>query len=168
MIVKKLWIVLVLAALLTGCSAQQTFETILDGWDQPALGQMQQVQLSLPEEASVLTMQADNADRLYLCDGYTVTVQTLSSGDLARTMQEVTGFHVDQLKPVKTKTQDAERYDCVWIAAGEGGEQVGRAAVLDDGSFHYAVSVMADAAVSGELTNVWNELFSSVKLVSTD
>ncbi len=168
MIVKKLWIVLALAAFLTGCSAQQTFENVLDAWELPVQGQMQQVQVSLPEEASVMTMQAENSDRIYLCDGYTVTVQTFLTGDLQETMQEVTGFDLDQLKLVKTQAQEAERYDCVWTSVGEGGDQVGRAAVLNDGNYHYAVTAMADASVSGELTQVWNDLFSSVSLVSTD
>ena len=157
-----------LALFLTGCSAQQTFETLLDGYDVPALAQMEQVQVSLPEEASVMTMDAGDTGKLYLCDGYTVTVQTMLSGDLQQTLQDTTGFGPAQLKLMETRTQEAVRYDCVWSAAGEGGDQIGRAAVLDDGSYHYVVTAMADASVSGELTKAWNDLFRSIKLVSTD
>ena len=168
MIVKKLWILLALTVILSGCSAQQTFENILDGWEMPEEAKMQQVQLTLPDEASVMTMQADNQDRLYLCNGYTVTVQTLPSGDMEETMLEVTGFDIDRLQMVNTRTLEAERVDCVWTSAGEGGDQVCRAVVLDDGNFHYVVTTMADASVSGELTQVWNDLFSSVQLINID
>ena len=167
MVVKKCWIVLALTVMLTGCSAQQTFETVLDALE-PVQPQMRQVQLSVPDDASVLAMSAAETQRLYLCEGYTVTVQILSSGDLKSTFEEITGFGPEQLNPIKTQTQETVRYDCVWTAAGEGGDQVGRATVLDDGSYHYAVTVMADASVSGDLTGEWNDLFDSVKLVSTD
>lgn len=165
---KRLWIVLVLAVLLTGCSAQQTFETFLDTCDVPALAQIQQLQLSLPEEASVMTMDAGDNGKLYLCDGYTVTVQTLLSGDLQQTLQETTGFLPAQLQMIQTEVGDTMRYDCVWSAAGEGGDQIGRAAILDDGSYHYVVTAMADATSGGDMTQAWNELFGSIKLVSTD
>ena len=59
---------------------------------------------------------------------------------------------------------NAKRYDCVWTAAGEGEDQVGRACILDDGSFHYVVSVMAGQSRSGELQPVWQDIFDSFRL----
>lgn len=166
--VKKLCVVLILAAFLTGCGAKETFETVLDGNDVPAMAQMQQLELKLPEEAAVPSMENPDTGKLYLCDGYTLTVQTMDAGDLNRTLRQLTGYESSQLTLLQTKQGDANRYEFVWSAAGESGDQIGRAVVLDDGSYHYSVSVMAPADDSGSHADTWQEIFDSVKLVSTD
>ena len=164
---KKCWIILVLTLFLSGCGAQETFETVSDVYDVPAMAQMQQVELALPEEAALPSMESDDAGKLYLCDGYTLTVQTLEGGDLDSTLRQTTGFGRDQLTLMETQKNGTTRYDCVWSAAGEGGDHIGRAAVLDDGSYHYVVSVMAQADTAGELADTWQDILDSVALVST-
>lgn len=154
--------------LLTGCGAQQTLETVSDVYAQPVSVEAQQMVLSLPADAQVPTMENGEAGTLYLCDGYTITVQTAQSGDLNKTLQEVTGFSRDELKLVESVKGDAKRYDCVWTAAGEEQTQVGRACVLDDGNYHYVVAVMAGESEAGELREVWQELFDSFRLVPAD
>lgn len=167
---KKLWIVLSLALTLTltGCSIEDTLETISDLYDVPVMAQMQQVELALPKEAAAPSMENPEAGKLYLCDGYTLTVQTMGAGDLDRTLRQLTGFEKSQLTLMQTRRNDVDCYECVWTGAGEGGDQMSRAMVLDDGSFHYAVTVMAAAEDAGSLANVWQTIFDSVKLVSTD
>lgn len=127
-----------------------------------------EIQLQLPKEATAPVLQSQEGGKLYLCDGYTLTVQTLSAGDIDRTMREVTGFSKDQLTVMETEQMDFRRYDCVWSAAAEEGEQVARTVILDDGNYHYAVTVMADFAAAGELANTWQSLLGSVSLSSTD
>lgn len=165
---KKCWILLALTLFLTGCGAQQTFETVSDVYDVHAMAQMQQVELSLPKDAAAASMENPDAGKIYLCDGYTLTVQTMEAGDLSRTLRQLTGYAKDQLTVMETQRGGVTRYESVWTAAGEGGDQVGRAVILDDGSYHYAVTVMADFSKAGELTPVWQDIFRSVKLVSTD
>lgn len=165
---KKCWIVLLLVVLLTGCDARQTFETMLDDCNLPVMAQVQQVQLSLPENAAVPSMENGEGGKIYLCDGYTVTLQTMDAGDLDGTLRQITGFGREQLTVMQTTTDDIDRYQCVWSAAGEGGDHVGRAVILDDGSYHYAVTVMADFASAGELASVWQGILDSAQLVSTD
>lgn len=167
---KRLWIVLSLALTLTltGCSIEDTLETISDLYDIPVMAQMQQVELALPKEASVPSMENPEAGKIYLCDGYTLTVQTMESGDLDKTLRQLTGFGKSQLTLMQTRRGDADCYECVWTGVGEGGDQMSRAMVLDDGSFHYAVTVMAAAEDAGEFAKTWQEIFDSVKLSSTD
>ena len=165
---KKLWAVLILATLLAGCGAEQTFETVSDLNDVSAMAQMQQVELSLPEEAAAPSMENPDAGKLYLCDGYTLAVQTLESGDLDKTLRQLTGYGRSQLTLMQTNRNGIDRYECVWSAAGEEGDQIGRAVILDDGSYHYSVSVMSAADDAGELADTWQKIFDSVKLVSTD
>lgn len=160
---KKGLLLLLCALLLTGCGAQETFETISDelGVSMPAVCD---VQLLLPEEAAVPSMESEDGSKLYLCDGYTVTVQTLDGGDLNRTFRELSGHSKDELTVIQTARDGIDRYECVWSAAGEGEDQICRALILDDGVYHYAVTVMANATQSGQLRQAWQEIMDSVSL----
>lgn len=161
----KRWLVIVMvAALLCGCGAQPVFERVEDTDMVSAAAAVRQVKLDLPQEAASPAMESADGGAYYQCDGYVLTVQTLPGGDLDRTLRHVTGFSGSQLQMIKTKAGPAVRYNTVWTAAGEGGDQVGRALILDDGQNHYAVTVMANAASAGDLQETWNILFSSVTL----
>ena len=160
---KKLWIIPALLLLLTGCGAQETFETIADVYT-PGQPTMQQVVLTLPEDAAVPTLISGDAGKLYLCNGYVLTVQTFTGGDLNKTLTQLTGFSRDSLQPVETVRGGVKRYDCAWTAAGEGEDQVGRAAILDDGTYHYAVTVMAGASKMRELSETWQNILDSFSL----
>lgn len=161
---KTILIMILCVLLLAGCSAQETFETILDDPAVSASATAARITLSLPEEAA--TPSAENADgsRLYLCDGYTVTVQTLAGGDVDRTLREISGFSKDALTVMQTVQNQTVRYETVWSAAGEGGDQTCRAVILDDGKYHYAVTVMAPYTSAGELRETWQNILSSVTL----
>jgi len=166
MIVKKVLIVAVLTVLLSGCTSQETLETLGDAYMQPVSATVQQqILLDLPQDAYLYTMQSQAGENIYLCDDYTVTVQILPAGDLDRTLQDITGYPKDALTLMQTRTDDLKRYMCVWSSAGEGEDQVGKACVLDDGNYHYAVSVMAGQSVAGNLQQTWRSLFSSIRLV---
>lgn len=157
-------IVCVLAALLvlSGCAAQETFETVSDWYYEPAIS-MGVIRMTLPQDAAVVTSHSD-AGSIYICDGYTLSVQTLDGGDLDRSLRTVSGFSSDQLQLLQTQRQGGKRYDFVWAAAGEGGDQMCRGALIDDGTYHYTLCVMSDAAESGEFQETWNALFSSFGL----
>lgn len=165
---KKLGIVLALGLLLSGCGAQETFETVSDLYAQPVSAVLQQVVLELPDEASATVMQSESAGTMYLCDDYTITVQTMASGDLDKTLQTATGYGKEKLQIMQTRTDNAKRYECVWTSAGEGENQVGRACVLDDGSYHYVLTVMAGEDHAGELMQTWRSLMESYRIVSPD
>lgn len=160
---KKLWIILACTLLLCGCSAEQTLETLSDTYFQPAKSP-QEIDLTLPQEAAAQAVQSDKEEKLYLCDGYVLTVQTFSAGDLNDTLLQLTGRGRDQLTLLQTQQGEAKCYETVWSAAGETGDQIGRALVLDDGSYHYAVTVMADAGLAGQLSDTWQTVFDSVNL----
>ena len=153
-----------MALFLTGCGMAETFETVGDDLLQPVMGQIRQIDLDLPESAAAPVMNEDDGGKLYLCDGYVLTVQTLDGGDLNRTVRNLSGFSVEDITILETHTQGIKRYDWVWSAAGEGGDQVGRAVVLDDGSHHYCVTVMADEQTAGSLDDQWTRLFATVAL----
>jgi len=161
----KKWFVLVWVALmLCGCGAQTVFETVDDEAVLDVSAVAQSVHVELPPEAAVPTAQSLQGGMLYLCDGYTLTVQTLPGGDLDRTLRQVTGFSTEALQSIQTKTGNIVRYHTAWTAAGETGDQVARAVILDDGVYHYAVSVIAPAEQAGQLQDTWASVLSSVSL----
>ncbi len=158
---KKLCIVWLMSLMLCGCAAAPTFESVEDVYAKDPVPDPRQVVLEVPEGAQVI--QGDTG-RLYLCDGYEIAVQVLSAGDLDSTMRSITGFGKEALTVVETAVSELSRYECAWSAAGEGGAEVARAAVLDDGMYHYCVTVMASAQDVGDLAEQWQEILDSVLL----
>ena len=162
---KRLWIIAALMMMLCGCAPVVDFETMKDVYAPQKLTDPAQIFLTLPADAASPVMESENG-KLYFCDGYEIMVQTMSAGDLNRTLQSLTGYTKDSLTVIETVNDQIRRYECVWTAAGEAGDQVGRAVIMDDGSYHYCVSVMAHALESGSLQETWQELFTSVKIQS--
>lgn len=144
---KKLWLLALCIGILSGCAAQETFETVGDWYYEPVVAQGI-VALQLPQDAVAATMSVEGGS-VYLCDGYTVSLQTLAGGDLPRTVREVSGFPVDRVELIATQRGRVDRYDFVWACAGEGGDQLGRAAILDDGAYHYVLTVLGEASACG-------------------
>lgn len=149
--------------LLSGCAAEETFETLGDAYELQAAAVQREVLYRLPEDAAAQTVQGEYGE-FYFCDGYEIALQTMQAGDLNKTLRELTGFEMDDLTIIETGLADAARYDFVWTAAGEGGDMVGRAAVLDDGNYHYCMSVMAAEAEAARLRDTWKDLFDSFTL----
>ena len=152
---------------LTGCTEKE-FETVADTAQLPPQPQQRQVVLQLPVEAASPVIQSEDSGALYLCDGYTMTVQTLEAGDLEQTFRQTTGFSKDALTVLEYRQGDQKRYECVWTCAGEGTDQIGKAAILSDGAYHYVLSVMADADAVAGLKDTWKALFESFKTVGAD
>ncbi len=160
--VKKVWIFGALALLLTGCAAQP-LETVSDVYVEQTPALAQQITIDLPEESALPVMECDG-EKLYLCDGYELRVQTLRSADLNSVLQEVTGYGKDRITLIETDAGAYRRYDCGWCTAGTEGELVGRTAVIDDGSYCYCVTALAASEAANDLKQQWQHVFSSLEL----
>lgn len=161
---KKIWWLLMAALLLCGCSTQQVLETVSDELLLSATAPQKTLSVKLPADAVSAAMAAEDGAQLYFCDGYVLMLQTAPGGDLDRTSRALCGYGRDGLTVMETKRGGLKRYDWTWTSAGEGSVQVGRAAVLDDGDYHYCMSVMADETGSGALDSRWDALFASMAL----
>ena len=161
---KKIWLLLLSVFLFCGCSAQQAAETVSDELLLSAMAPQKTLSVKLPTDAAKSALAAEDGAQLYFCDGYVLTVQTSPSGDLDRTARDLCGYGRDRLTVMETKLGGVKRYDWTWTSAGEGSVQVGRAAVLDDGDYHYCVTAMADETGSGSLDAQWDAVFSSLTL----
>lgn len=161
---KMYCLLLLLGLLLCGCTSEETMETVSDEILLPVMAQPRNIAVELPGEAALPVVEND-AGRIYLCDEYEIVLQTLDAADLDRTMQSVSGLQRDQLTVMETFAGDVARYEFVWTSAGERGEQLGRGVILDDGSYHYCLSVLRNAEKADKSQINWNQVFGSFKLV---
>ena len=159
---KKVLLILCTVLLLSGC-AMETFETVDDLNDVPAMAKPATLLLDLPEDAAQPAMEGSSGT-LYFCGDYDIAVEIMPSGNLDKTLCTHTGFGENELALVKTNRCGVTCYEGVWSAAGEAGDYVGRILVLDDDHFHYCVSVMAAAEDAGGCADDWNEILASVAL----
>lgn len=158
---RKLWILILAALLLTGCGRAETMETVADIWDVPAAAIPRQIHVELPEEGSTEALESDTG-RLYVTDNYSLSLETLASGDLDATLTQLCGRGREGLTVMETESGGIKRYDFVWAAAGETGEMLGRGAILDDGDYHYCMTVLRPADGGSPL--MWNQVFDSFGL----
>jgi hypothetical protein len=157
---KKLCFLFAFVLVLTGCQAAPTFETTDDVYGPQPQSAPRQVALELPEGVQTI---AGEQGKLYLCEDYTVAVQTLEAGDLDKTLRTVTGYGREELTLLQLRQGEFDRYECAWASAGEE-QQVGRTLILDDGCYHYTVTVLAPATLAGKLTEDWQALMASVRI----
>lgn len=161
---KKILFTVLVLVLLSGCQQPKTFETMSDSYIQPDLPEAQKVLLQLPEDAAQAVLEAAGTGTLYLCDGYCVAVQILPAGNLDATLREVTGYGAEKVQIWERKDGELSRFVCAWASAGEGGDQMAKATILDDGNYHYVLSVMASAEDAGELEDTWQQLMESFSI----
>ena len=154
---------LTLALLLAGCGAEETWETVSDEWVQPVMAQPGDIRVNLPGETAMPAMEGDSG-RMYLAEDYEIYLQTLESGDLEKTVQTLSGYEKEDLTVMHTQSQGISRYEFVWTCAGETGDRIGRAVVLDDGNYHYTMTVLRDADTTETSQIVWNDVFASFAL----
>jgi len=160
----KIWITIFLAGvLLTGCGAEPALETIADELAEPVQAPVARIQVELPDEAALPAMESSES-RLYLCEDYEILIQTLDGGDLEETVRTLTGYGTDKLTLVQTRQDGLRRYDFVWVSTGEKGEMVGRAVILDDGNYHYTMTVLHPAEDTENTQIVWRRVFESFSL----
>lgn len=161
---KKYCSIFLLSILLCGCTAQETMETISDEILVSVMAQPRDISVELPGETALPVVEND-AGRIYLCDEYEIVLQTLDAGDLDRTLQTISGMEKQQITVMETVQDDVTRYEFVWTSAGERGEQLGRAVVLDDSNFHYCLSVLRNPERAEKSQINWNQVFDSFSLV---
>ncbi len=160
---RKIGWLLAALVLFSGCGAAETFETVSDELVQSVMAEPREVWMALPEDSVMPAMESEHGE-IYICGDYDVAVQTLVGGDLSKTVQTVSGYDIQDLTVIQTAAGEVDKYEFVWTAAGELGQQIGRATVLDDGTYHYVLSATIDAELIEEYQEVWNGIFETFTL----
>lgn len=157
----KIWIaVFVLALTLAGCAEKEVFETVADEQIVPVMAQPGNITVKLPEEAALPVSESDSG-RLYICQDYEISLQTLASGDLDASLRSVSGYGKDDLTILETLRSDMPCYEFTWTCAGESGDRIGQGILMDDGNYHYVMTALWDAEKTESMQLSWSEVFSS-------
>ena len=160
---KRIWIVVPLVLTLLGCAAEETWETVADDLVQPVMASPRQITVRLPDDAVAPVLESDS-EQIYLCEEYEIVLQTCASGDVGATVRQLSGYDMEHLTVMQTQQEDVTRYEFVWVSAGERGDRLGRAVILDDGCYHYCLSALRDADTTEKSQIVWSEVFGSFAL----
>lgn len=160
---RKLLLVLCAAVLFVSGCAIQTWENVDDPNDVQVMASPATLLIDLPEEAAAPVMKGTSGS-LYFCGDFEIMVEQMPSGNLNNTLQTLTGFEREDLDLIQTNRCGAECYEGAWSAVGEAGDHVGRVLILDDGSYHYCVSIMAMAENAGLCAEEWNHIMQSIAL----
>lgn len=155
-------LLMLMTFLLCGCAASETLETIADEPIQAVMAQPREISVRLPDNAVAPVLEGET-EQVYMSEDYEIVIETLSAGELDATMRSICGYERNQLTVMETQWDNVTRYDFVWAAAGEKGDRLGRAVVLDDGEYHYCMSVLRDAETVSQI--VWRDVFTSFTLV---
>jgi hypothetical protein len=161
MFVKRWGCICLFVILLSGCKAEETLETVSDEWIVPVMAQPREVSVRMPEDL-VLPVLEQEGRQLYMGPNYEIMLETMAAGDLQATIRNLSGYEQEQLTILETDQGEWNRYEFVWTAAGEQGHRLGRAVILDDGDYHYCMSVLRDAE---ESLIVWQDVFQSFSLI---
>lgn len=161
---KRMVVILMILALLTGCGQAEVFETVGDQQMVAVMAQPREIRLTLPEDTVLPAMETDNGT-LYMCKDFDVTVQTMNSGDLDGTIRIVSGFGREDLTVIETFNGAEDCYEFSWTTLGETEDLVCRCMILDDGNFHYILTAMVDAELAGEYQEIWNGMFETFGLI---
>lgn len=160
---KKCVELLLLALLLGGCTGEPVTETVADSLQVPVLAEPAHIRVELPGEAALPVMENDNG-RIYVWDDCTLVLQTLPAGDLEQTLYALSGRGREDLTVLRIPGEGRCRYELVWAAAGEGGDKTGRAVILEEGNYHYCMSLLQDTAAPEKSQICWDQVFSSFSL----
>lgn len=160
---KKGLLIMGLLLLLPGCGGQQTMETVADSYEVVQVAQPRQIQVDLPEGGEESALEGETG-RLYLTDDYEISLQTLEAGDLQATIRTLCGKEQEDLTIVSTRHDGLKKNEFVWAAAGETGQQLGHSVILDDGNYHYCLTVLRPEDPEKTDQVVWSQVFSSFSL----
>lgn len=154
---KMLMMILCLCALLCGCAAAPTFETLGDDIHNQSVTVKEAVAM-IPAGAEAYVCENGT---LWVCEDFDLQLQTLQAGDISETVQTLSGFLPEELTVMTGSFEDLDRYEWVWTAMSDEGELICRAVILDDGRYHYCLTAMGPAAIGSDLTDQWNPIFTS-------
>lgn len=155
--------ILLLGVSLCGCSGGESFEVIADSFVDSPKAEPGKMVLDLPDEVTLSVMSGSDW-QCYEGEHYQIILQTYPSGNLDQTLQQVTGYGKEHLSVMEISAMNIDKYFCAWSAVSEEGEVVGRCTVLDDGVYHYCLSILVNAEASGEVRDVVNGVFASYSL----
>ena len=147
----KIVFLLLLMMCLTGCMRQErpVMETVDDELVAQIAAEPKPMAVWLPDGAAKQTLAG--AGECYTWGECELRLQTMTSGDIRTTLEQLTGLSPDRLTVMEYEREGLQLYQTVWSSAGEEGITMGRCMVADDGEYHYCLSLLSpETADNGE------------------
>lgn len=166
----KKWISLILTTLLlSGCGAEPVYETIGDVWanDEPVFAPAG-IEFAAPEDAQMEVMEGDSGEKIYRIGDWELWTGTYTAGDLSATLEEVTGLQSGNLTVISRQVGNYACHETAWTTTGEDGTWVAQTAVIEDGGYHYALSMMVPQEDADQLGRFFTQVLGSVNLAYID
>jgi len=157
-------VILVSTIMFSGCSAEN-FEPMLDVYGPGVQPQPAKIQVKLPENAALSVMMGDTGT-LYYGENYEVCVETYPSGNINSTLNKITGRSADELTVLEVPVEQGNSYRCGWSVTDDEGERIGQCIVIDDGNYHYCLTVLVDAECAGQLRPMIDMVLNSYSFPS--
>lgn len=166
---KRILVCVMAAAMLSGCAAEPVYETIGNAMeDTQPVAAPGTIELVLPEDAQMQVVEDEFGSKSYRIGDNEVWTQVRTGGDISATMEQVTGISAEALTVMEYQLMDMPCYELAWITATEEGMKVARTAVIDDGNYHYCVSLMMPEEKAESLGDSFSELLSGLRVSGTD
>ena len=164
---KILLIFVLLLYSMAGCGTQVVYETIGNSCEEPQpVAQPCELQLRLPEGTVMETMDADGSG-YYTLGQWEIWTRVLPGGDLHQTLQTIAPVDPDGLTLIKREINGYECVETTWSAAGEEGESVVRAGVIQDGGYHYCICLCVPQSDAREAEELFGQIFRTAVLTDT-
>ena len=140
---KKIVWILAVVLCFAGCAdmTEPVMETVADGIVEPVAAEPKPMAVWLPDGAAKQTMAGEG--ECYTWGECELRLQTMTSGDIRATLEQLTGLSPDRLTVMEYEREGLQLYQTVWSSAGEEGVSLGRCMVADDGNYHYCISLVS-------------------------
>lgn len=160
-------LLLITALVLSGCTAEPTFETIGNVWENSHAEELPaSIEFGLPDDIVMEVMESDDNCRSYQIGDWMLWTEICNGGDIAATMKMLTG-----MEDAEMISHPSGMYSChetAWAVTEEEGEYVMRAAVIPKGAYHYCLSMKAPVEDARQMGEVFSQILENVYLNDTD
>lgn len=167
---KRFWIAAIsMVWFLSGCTAQNTWETVKDVLPEEAVSVMEdayRVWLDVPDDALLALASDDGTQMVYeQTEGeYEITVQTFLSSEPESVMRRLTGFEPEQVQTLQTRRFGLPEYQFAWFTTGADGGWLCRADLLQDDVYCYAVTFSVREGIGAKYAETAQQVFQSIAM----
>ena len=154
-----------LAAVCCGCAADTvTWETV-DDEIVAASGPAEEpyvITFGVPEGVSLDPISQGNRSLYVQKDGdYEILSDVVTAPNADRAIEQVSGFSAEDLDVLETTRFGLPAYRFAWVSASDEGTYVSQAAVVEDGSYYYALVFSAREEVGDAYADCAEAVFAS-------
>lgn len=166
---KRILLCLMVGMMLGGCASEPVYETIGNAMeDTRPVSAPGTIELTLPEDAQMQVIDDEYGSKSYRIGDWEVWTQICDGGDINATLEQLTGISAEALTVMEYRLQDMPCSEVAWITTTDEGSLVCRTAVLDDGNYHYCISLMMPEEEAEVLGESFGALLEGAVISGTD